>query len=149
MSFEQKIQEDIKAAMRNKEQAALRALRAVKSAILLAKTETGGGQEISDDEGVKIVQKLVNQRNDSVEIYQKQNRSDLAEDELSEIKVLEAYLPQQLSAEELEDLVRSIIEKTGAAGKADMGKVMGMAMKEAAGRADGKAISAMASKLLS
>lgn len=135
--------------MRAKEQVALRSLRAIKSAILLAKTESGSGTEISEDDGIKIVQKLVKQRNDSVQIYQKQNREDLAKDELEEIKILEAYLPQQLSDEELEALVKSIIEKVGASSKADMGKVMGMAMKQAAGRADGKAISAAASKFLS
>ena len=135
--------------MRAKQQAALRALRAVKSAVLLAKSEVGGGEEISDDAGIKIVQKLVKQRNDSVRIYQEQNREDLAKDELEEIAVLESYLPQQLSNEELENLVKAIIEKVGASSKADMGKVMGIAMKEAAGRADGKAISATASKFLS
>jgi uncharacterized protein YqeY len=149
MSFELKIQEDLKAAMRNKNQAALRALRAVKSAVLLAKTEKGGGAEISDEDGIKIIQKLVKQRNESIDIYKKQNRVELAQDEIDEVDVLEAYLPKQLTSDEVEELVKAIIAKTGAQTKADMGKVMGMAMKEAAGRADGKAISAAAGKLLS
>jgi uncharacterized protein YqeY len=149
MSFELKIQEDLKAAMRNKNQAALRALRAVKSAVLLAKTEKGGGAEISDEDGIKIIQKLVKQRNESIDIYKKQNRVELAQDEIDEVDVLETYLPKQLTSDEVEELVKAIIAKTGAQTKADMGKVMGMAMKEAAGRADGKAISAAAGKLLS
>ncbi|MFY0673473.1 MAG: GatB/YqeY domain-containing protein [Bacteroidia bacterium] len=149
MSFELKIQNDLKAAMRNKNQAALRALRAVKSAILLAKTEKGGSAEISEEDGVKIIQKLVKQRNESIDIYKKQNRIELAQDEIDEVSNLEVYLPKQLTSEELESLVKSVITKTGAQSKADMGKVMGMAMKEAAGRADGKAISALVGKLLS
>lgn len=149
MSFETKIQENLKAAMKSKDQAALRALRAVKSAILLAKTDKGGAAEISDDDGIKIVQKLVKQRNESIKIYQDQGRAELAKDEIDEVSVLEDFLPKQMSTEELEDLVKSIIAKTGAQNKADMGKVMGMAMKQAAGRADGKAISSAAAKLLS
>lgn len=135
--------------MRSKNQAALRALRAVKSAILLSKTEKGGAADISDEDGIKIIQKLVKQRNESIEIYKKQNRIELAQDEIDEVNALEAYLPKQLSGEELDELVKAVIIKTGAQTKADMGKVMGMAMKEAAGRADGKAISAAAGKLLS
>lgn len=135
--------------MRSKNQAALRALRAVKSAILLSKTEKGGAADISDEDGIKIIQKLVKQRNESIEIYKKQNRIELAQDEIDEVNALEAYLPKQLSGEELDELVKAVIIKTGALTKADMGKVMGMAMKEAAGRADGKAISAAAGKLLS
>jgi len=149
MSFEQKIQDDLKSAMREKNQGALRALRAAKSAILLAKTEKGGGAEISDEDGVKIIQKLVKQRNESIAIYDKQGRPELAQDEKDEVAVLEVYLPQQLSDDELRALVQQVIEKTGASSKADMGKVMGIAMKEAAGRADGKAISAIAAQLLS
>lgn len=149
MTFELKIQENLKAAMRSKNQAALRALRAVKSAILLSKTEKGGAADISDEDGIKIIQKLVKQRNESIEIYKKQNRIELAQDEIDEVNALEAYLPKQLSGEELDELVKAVIIKTGAQTKADMGKVMGMAMKEAAGRADGKAISAAAGKLLS
>lgn len=149
MTFELKIQENLKAAMRSKNQAALRALRAVKSAILLSKTEKGGAADISDEDGIKIIQKLVKQRNESIEIYKKQNRIELAQDEIDEVNALEAYLPKQLSGEELDELVKAVIIKTGALTKADMGKVMGMAMKEAAGRADGKAISAAAGKLLS
>ena len=149
MSFELKIQDDLKAAMRSKNQAALRALRAAKSAILLAKTEKGGSSEVSDNDGIKIIQKLVKQRNESISIYEKQNRPELATSEKEEVEVLEAYLPKQLTTEELEELVKSIIIKTGAASKADMGKVMGMATKEVAGRADGKTISGVVGKLLS
>lgn len=149
MFFELKIQDDLKAAMRSKNQAALRALRAAKSAILLAKTEKGGGSEVSDNDGIKIIQKLVKQRNESISIYEKQNRPELANSEKEEVDVLEAYLPKQLTTEELEELVKSIITKTGAASKADMGKVMGMATKEVAGRADGKTISGVVGKLLS
>lgn len=149
MSFEQKIQDDLKAAMRAKNQSGLRALRAVKAAILLAKTEAGGDTAISDEDGLKIIQKLVKQRNESIQIYEKQDRPELARDEKEEVEVLNTYLPQQLSEAELKALVEGIIAKTGASSKADMGKVMGMAMKEAAGRADGKAISAVAGQLLS
>lgn len=150
MSFEQKIQDDLKAAMRAKNQSGLRALRAVKAAILLAKTETGGdGTAISDEDGLKIVQKLVKQRNESIQIYEKQDRPELALDEKEEVDVLQAYLPQQMTEVELKALIEEIITKTGASSKTDMGKVMGMAMKEAAGRADGKAISAIAGQLLS
>ncbi|MGB0430346.1 MAG: GatB/YqeY domain-containing protein [Bacteroidia bacterium] len=136
MSFETKIQENLKAAMKSKDQAALRALRAVKSAILLAKTDKGGAAEISDDDGIKIVQKLVKQRNESIKIYQDQGRADLAKDEIDEVSVLEDFLPKQMSTEELEDLVKSIIAKTGAQNKADMGKVMGIIKSKAEGRAD-------------
>jgi len=149
MSFEQKIQDDLKTAMRAKNQGALRALRAVKAALLLAKTEKGAGAEITDEDGLKIIQKLVKQRNESIQIYEKQDRPELARDEKEEVVVLESYLPQQLSETELRALIEQIIAKTGASSKADMGKVMGMAMKEAAGRADGKAISAIAGQLLS
>jgi len=148
MTFELKIQDDLKAAMKEKNQAALRALRAAKSAILLAKTEKGGNAEISEEDGVKIIQKLIKQRNDSIAIYEQQNRPELAQDEKDEVAVLENFLPKQLSLEELEALIKEIINKTGASSKADMGKVMGMAMKETAGKADGKTISATVSKLL-
>lgn len=149
MSFEQTIQDDLKTAMRAKNQGALRALRAVKAALLLSKTEKGAGTDITDEDGVKIIQKLVKQRNESIQIYEKQDRPELARDEKEEVEVLESYLPQQLSEAELKTLIEQIIAKTGASSKADMGKVMGMAMKEAAGRADGKAISALAGQLLS
>lgn len=149
MSFEQTIQDDLKTAMRAKNQGALRALRAVKAALLLSKTEKGAGTDITDEDGVKIIQKLVKQRNESIQIYEKQDRPELARDEKEEVEVLESYLPQQLSEAELKALIEQIIAKTGASSKADMGKVMGMAMKEAAGRADGKAISALAGQLLS
>ncbi len=149
MSFENKIQESLKAAMRNKDQAALRALRALKSAILIAKTEKAGVTEIAEDDGIKIIQKLVKQRSESIEIYKQQGREELASDEIAEVEILETFLPKQLSAKEVEVLVKAIIEKTGAQTRADMGKVMGMAMKEAAGRTDGKTISSAAAKLLS
>lgn len=134
--------------MRSKDQAALRALRALKSAILLAKTETGAGDEISDEQGIKLVQKLVKQRKDSIAIYQQQSRPDLARDEEDELAILEKLLPQQLSAQELENLVREVIARTGATGKAQMGLVMSETIKEAAGRADGKTISPLVARIL-
>ena len=148
-SFEQKIQEALKAAMRQKDQAALRALRAVKSAILLAKSEAGAPDVISEEQGLKLVQKLVKQRKESIEVYSTQGRPELAKDEQEELNTLDTFLPKQLSPEELEALVKSVIADTGASSKKEIGKVMGEAIKRAAGQADGKAISSLAAKLLS
>ena len=149
MSLEKLVMEQMKAAMKSKDTVALQALRAVKSAILIAKTEKAGVTEIAEDDGIKIIQKLVKQRSESIEIYKQQGREELASDEIAEVEILETFLPKQLSAKEVEVLVKAIIEKTGAQTRADMGKVMGMAMKEAAGRTDGKTISSAAAKLLS
>jgi len=148
MSLEQTINADIKAAMLAKDANALTSLRAVKAAILLAKTAEGAKEELSTDDEIKIVQKLVKQRKDSLEIFEQQNRPDLAEKERAEIAVIEKYLPAQLSPEELKAELQKIIAETGAASPADMGKVMGMATKALSGKADGKAISAIVKELL-
>jgi uncharacterized protein len=148
MSLEQTIMADLKVAMRTKDEKALRSLRAIKAAIILAKTAEGAGGEISTEEETKILQKLVKQRKDSLEIFQQQNRADLAQKEQEEIEIIEKFLPQQLSADALKDALTKIIAETGAASVADMGKVMGVATKQLAGQADGKAINAMARELL-
>lgn len=148
MSLEQTINGDIKAAMLAKDTNALTSLRAIKAAILLAKTAEGAKDELSEDDEIKLVQKLVKQRKDSLEIFEKQNRPDLAEKEKAEIAVIEKYLPAQLSAEELKAALQKIIADTGASSPADMGKVMGVASKAFAGKADGKTISAMVKELL-
>lgn len=139
---------DLKEAMKNKDEAAKRGIRAIKAAILLAKTD-GSGEEINDEKEIKILQKLVKQRRDSLEIYEKQDREDLAVVEREEIEVIERYLPKQLSEAELEVVLKKIIADTGAEGMKDMGKVMGAATKELAGKADGKLISQVVRKLLS
>ena len=149
MSLEQKIMTDLKAAMLAKDEKSLRSLRAIKAAILLAKTSEGAAGELKEDDEVKLLQKLVKQRRDSLEIYQQQNRTDLAQKEQEEIEVIEKFLPKQLSPEELKTQLSKIIADTGASSPADMGKVMGAATKQLAGKADGKAISAMVKELLS
>ena len=149
MSLEQKIMTDLKAAMIAKDEAALRSLRAVKAAILLAKTAEGAGGELKEDDEMKLLQKLVKQRKDSLEIFQQQNRADLAKKEEEEIAVIEKFLPKQLSSEEMKAAVEKIITAVGATSPADMGKVMGAATKELAGKADGKTISAFVKELLS
>lgn len=149
MSLEQKIMTELKAAMLAKDEAALRSLRAVKAAILLAKTSEGGGGELKEEDEIKLLQKLVKSRKDSLEIYQQQNRPDLAKKEEEEIAVIEKFLPKQLSPEEIKTALASIIAETGASSPADMGKVMGVATKQLAGKADGKTISALVKELLS
>lgn len=150
MSLEQTVNTNLKAAMLAKDEAALRSLRAIKSAILLAKTAEGaGGADLTEDAEIKLLQKLVKQRKDSLEIFQQQNRDDLAKKEQEEIAVIEKFLPKQMSAEELKAAVSAIIESVGASSPADMGKVMGVASKQLAGKADGKSISAMVKELLS
>ena len=148
MGLEQKIMADLKTAMLAKNEKELRGLRAIKAAILLAKTSEGAGGELKEDDEVKLLQKLVKQRKDSLEIYQQQNRADLAQKEQEEIEVIEKFLPKQLSAEELQLEIKKIIAETGAASPADMGKVMGAATKRLAGKADGKAISVVVKELL-
>ncbi|MEM6966102.1 MAG: GatB/YqeY domain-containing protein [Bacteroidota bacterium] len=147
MSLESKVMTDLKTAMKAKDQAALRSLRAIKSAILLAKTD-GSGKALDEAGEIKLVQKLVKQRKDSLEIYEKQNREDLATKEKEEIAILTNYLPKQLDAAELEAIIKDIIAKTGATSMKDMGKVMGMASKQLAGKADGKTISGVVKGLL-
>ncbi len=149
MSLFDTVSEDIKKAMLAKEKDKLEALRAVKTAFLLARTETGANGELSPEAELKIVQKLVKQRKESAEIYQQQNRKDLADKELLEASVIEQYLPAQMSDEELGIALKAIIERVGAKMPSDMGKVMGIATKELSGKADGKAISAKVKQLLS
>jgi hypothetical protein len=148
MNLEQKIMAELKTAMLSKDEKAVRSLRAIKAAIILAKTSEGAGGEIKEEDEIKLLQKLVKQRKDSLEIFQQQNRSDLAQKEKEEIEVIEKFLPKQLSPEELKEAVAKIIAETGASSAADMGKVMGAATKQLAGKADGKTISALVKELL-
>ena len=148
MSLEQKIMAELKTAMLAKDEKTVRSLRAIKAAIILAKTSEGAGGEINEDAELKLLQKLVKQRKDSLEIYQQQNRADLAQKEQEEIEVIEKFLPKQLEGEELKAVIARIIAETGASSPADMGKVMGVATKQLAGQADGKAISAVVKELL-
>lgn len=141
MSLQNKVMEEIKAAMKAKDAIALESLRAIKSALLLAQTEKGAGGEMSDTDEIKIIQRLVKQRKDSAAIFKEQGREDLAEPELAQVAVIEKFLPAQLSVDEIEKVVVEIIESSGASGMKDMGKVMGIVSKKLAGRADGKTIS--------
>ncbi|RAK02020.1 hypothetical protein LX87_00134 [Larkinella arboricola] len=150
MSLKQQIDTDIKEAMKAKEQDRLRALRAIKSLILLEETKDGSaGGDLKPEDEIKLLTKAVKQRKDSADIYRTQGREDLLQNELAEIAVIEKYLPQQLSEEELKSRLQAIIARVGASGPSDLGKVMGAATKELAGQADGKAISAMVKNLLS
>ncbi len=148
MSLEQKIMTELKTAMLAKDEAGLRSLRAIKAAILLAKTAEGASGELKEEEEIKLLQKLVKQRKDSLEIFQQQNRTDLAQKEQEEIAIIEKFLPRQLSAEELKQALTKIIADTGATSPADLGKVMGIASKQFAGKADGKTISTLVKELL-
>ena len=148
MSLEQKIMVDLKAAMLAKDEKKLRSLRAIKAAILLAKTAEGAGGELKETDEIKLLQKLVKQRKDSLEIYQQQNRADLAQKEQEEIEVIEKFLPAQLSTEELKKEIAMIITEFGTVSPVEMGKLMGAANKKLAGKADGKTISAMVKELL-
>lgn len=139
----------MKEAMKAKDEGQLRALRAIKAEIIKAKTEPGAGGEISAEKEISMLQKMMKQRRDSLEIYQQQNREDLASKEQEEMAVIEKFLPAQMSAEELKSELKQVIAETGASSPADMGKVMGAANKKLAGRADGKTISAMVKELLS
>lgn len=141
MSIQQQMMEQMKAAMKSKDAVALQALRALKSAFLLAKTESGASDVLSDEQEMKIVQKQVKQRKDSAAIFIEQGRQDLADPELAEAAVLEQFLPEALSEEEIEKVVVATITQIGAEGMKDMGKVMGMVNKQLAGQADGKTIS--------
>jgi len=148
MSLEQKIMGELKTAMLAKDEAGLRSLRAIKAAILLAKTSEGSSGELKEEDEVKLLQKLVKSRKDSLEIFQQQNRPDLAKKEEEEIAVIEKFLPKQMSAEEVKTELEKIIATVGASSPADMGKVMGVATKQLAGKADGKTISALVKELL-
>ncbi len=149
MSLQNKVMSKIKDAMKSKDQVALASLRAIKSEILLAQTKGGASEELSEEEELKIVQKLVKQRKDSAAVYQEQNRNDLAEPELAQANIIAQFLPEQLSGEKVVEIISKIVKTIGASSMKDMGKVMGMASKELAGKADGKAISMVVKKLLS
>ncbi|MFT4221592.1 GatB/YqeY domain-containing protein [Dysgonomonas sp.] len=149
MNLFDQVSEDIKDAMRAKDKIRLEALRGMKKEFLEAKTAKGAADELSDETAIQILQKMAKQRRDSAEIYTTQNRADLAEKELAELAVIEAYLPKQLSQDELDTKIAGIIAQVGASSPADMGKVMGVATKSLAGLAAGKAISETVKKLLS
>ena len=148
MSLKSQIEGDIKQAMLAKDKDKLRALRAIKSLILLAETEKGGGDGISEETEIKLLTKAVKQRRDSLEVYEKQGRDDLAAVEKGEIEIIEAYLPKQLSEEEVTEEIRAIVTEVGASSMKDMGKVMGAATKKLAGKADGKLISQVVKSIL-
>lgn len=149
MSLAEQINDEIKNAMRAKDTLSLEALRAVKSALLLAQTETGSKEEISEEEAIKLLQRLVKQRKDSANIYKEQGREDLAQPEIDQAAIIEKFLPAQLSEAEIETVVARIIAENNASGMAAMGKIMGLASAELAGKADGKTISNIVKKLLS
>lgn len=142
MRLEERINSDLKTSMKAKDKAAVRTIRSIKNAILLQQTD-GSGQELTEEMEIKMIQKLIKQRQDSLDIYVKQNREDLAVTEREEIEVLQRYLPEQMSEEDLKAFISGLIEKVGATSMKDMGKVMGMASKELAGKADGKTIASM------
>lgn len=148
MSLKQQIDQDIKQAMLAKNKEELEALRGIKSLILLAETEKGGSGEVATDVESKLLMKAAKQRKESAEIFQQQNRADLAEKELKQLEVISRYLPKQLNEAELTEELRKIMESIGAKSQADMGKVMGAATKQLAGKADGKMISELVKKLL-
>ncbi|MDQ6902353.1 MAG: GatB/YqeY domain-containing protein [Bacteroidota bacterium] len=148
MSLEEKVMADLKPAMLAKDEKALRSLRAIKAAIINLKTSEGFGGTIKEDDEIKLLQKLVKQRKESLEIYEKQSRNDLAEKEKEEITIIEKFLPKQMSEEELKNVISKIVTETGASSQADMGKVMGMANKQLGGKADGKTIAAIVKEIL-
>lgn len=148
MSLEAKVMEEIKTAMRAKDEAALRTLRAIKAAILIEKTSANASDTISEADEIKMLQKMAKQRRDSLEIFTQQNREDLAVKEREELAIIERFLPKQMSQEELQAELKAIIAEVGASSPADMGKVMGAASKRLAGKADGKAISENVKQLL-
>ncbi len=148
MSLLKKIDNDIKFAMKSKDALSLESLRAVKSSILLFKTKSGSSTDLSDEDEIKILQKLVKQRKDSAEIYKNQNRLELCDTELNQARIIESYLPKQLSPSELSIIIDKIIIKLNASSMKDMGKVMGLASKELSGKSDGKTISEIVRKKL-
>lgn len=149
MSLQNQVMSRLKEAMKAKNTVALESLRAIKSAILVVQTESGAKKELSEEEELKLLQKLVKQRKESAEMYEQQGRKDLATPELEQAKVIEEFLPAQLSEAEIETEIEKIISQTGAQGMKHMGKVMGMASKQLAGKADGKTISTIVKKKLS
>ena len=148
MSLQTKVMDALKEAMKAKDTIALESLRAIKSAILLAKTEAGAAAELAEEEELKLLQKLVKERKDSAALYAQQGRNDLAEPELAQVAVIEKFLPKQLSEAEVTEAVKAIIAEVGATSAKDMGKVMGVATKQLAGKTDGKVISAIVKSLL-
>jgi hypothetical protein len=149
MSLEQQIMTEMKEAMKSRNEGVLRALRGIKAEIIKAKTEPGAAGEIDEATEQKFLQKMMKQRKDSLEIFEKQEREDLAAKEREEIAVIEKFLPKQLDETELKEIIKTIIAETGASSPADMGKVMGAATKQLAGKADGKIISSIVKELLS
>ena len=148
MSLTTQIDQDIKQAMLAKQPERLQALRAIKSALLLAKTEKGAAEEMTEEAEIKVLQKLVKQRKESADIYKTQNREDLYEIEMQEMRVIEPYLPQQMSRFEIEGYIQDLMARIGATSAQDMGRIMGLASKELAGKADGKTISEVVRQLL-
>ncbi len=148
MSLEANVMTQLKAAMKSKDQAALRSIRAIKAAIVLTKTD-GSGKELDQAGEIKLLQKLVKQRQDSLDIYTKQGRADLAKVEEEEIAVIQKFLPAQMSEEELTTIIKEVVAQTGASGMKDMGKVMGVASQKVAGQADGKTLASIVKQLLS
>ena len=149
MSLEEKIMTDLKAAMLAKDEISLRSLRAIKAAILNAKTAEGAGGVLKEEDETKLLQKLVKQRKDSLEIFEQQNRDDLAKKEREEIEIIEKFLPAQLGNEELKQIISGIIKEAGASSPSDMGKIIGLANKQLAGKAEGKTIAVIVKELLS
>jgi len=149
MSLEKNINDSLKEAMKAKDEGKLRALRAIKSAILLAKTAEGAGETLSEAEETKILTKMAKQRRDSLEIFEKENRPELAAKEKEELDVISTFLPEQMGEDDLRKYLSDLVAKVGASSMKDMGKVMGMASKDLAGKADGKAISNIVKELLS
>jgi uncharacterized protein YqeY len=148
MSLEQQIMTEMKEAMKARNEAVLRALRSIKAEIIKAKTEPGAAGEIDEATEQKFLQKMMKQRRDSLEIFEKQGREDLAVKEKEEMAVIEKFLPKQLDETELKEIIKKIVAETGASSPADMGKVMGVASKQLAGKADGKIISGIVKELL-
>jgi uncharacterized protein YqeY len=149
MSLFEKVSEGIMAAMKAREKEKLEALRNLKKVMIEARSSKGAGSELTDEESLKIIQKLVKQGKESAEIYLKQNRNDLCEEEMSQVRVLETFLPEQISGDELAAIIADIIQQTGATSIKDMGKVIGLASKELAGKADGREIAAKVREMLS
>ena len=149
MSLELTVNENLKKAMLARDEVSMRALRAIKSAVLLAKTAEGASEVMSTDTEIKLLQKLVKQRKDSLEIFERQNRLDLAQKEKEELDVIERFLPKQMSEEEVKEVLRGIIQELGVTDASGLGKVMGAATKQLAGKADGKMIAALVKQLLS
>ena len=148
MGLQQELMGKMKEAMKNKDKIALESLRAIKSEILLAKTKSGASEDISEEEELKIIQKLVKQRKESAAVYTEQGRNDLAEPELAQVVIISQFLPEQLSEDELKNIISDIISAVGASSMKDMGKVMGMASKQLAGKADGKTLASLVKQLL-